>query len=102
MVPVNLFDLVKETDMNKKLKMIGKGFVYGMKHPYLDEPMKRTKDMSTIDGLLGDIGMSISQSTIQTVVGYGTAIIILAGLGYIYSKTNKADIKVKMVVDEDK
>ena len=85
--------------MNKNLKMIGKGFIYGVKHPYLDEPMKRSDDMSTIDGLLGDIGMSISQGTIQTIIGYGTAIILLVGIGYISSKINEADLNFKMTVE---
>lgn len=85
--------------MKRSIKMIGKGFIYGAKHPYLNEPMKRSEDMSTIDGLLGDIGMSISQGTIQTIVGYGTAIILLVSIGYISSKINDADLNFKMVVE---
>lgn len=86
--------------MNKTLKMIGKGFVYGVKHPYLDAPMKRTDDMTSIDGFLGDIGMSISQGTIQTIVGYGSAILILVAVGYINQKMNKKDLKVNMVIED--
>lgn len=85
--------------MNKSIKMIGKGFIYGVKHPYLDEPMERSKDMTTIDGLLGDIGMSISQGTIQTIIGYGTAIALLIAVGYISKKINDADLNFKMTVE---
>ena len=87
--------------MNRNLKMIGKGFIYGVKHPYLDEPYKRTDGMTTIDGVLGDIGMSISQGTIQKIVGYGACILILMGIGYINSKIDKTDLKVDTVIRDN-
>lgn len=89
-----------KTEMNKKLGMIGKGFVYGVRHPFLDEPYKKNKDMTVIDGILGDIGMSISQATIQTIIGYGGFIVLLIGAGYINSKVQKHNLKVNMVVEE--
>ena len=82
--------------MNRMIKMYGKGFVYGVKHPFLDEPAKRTKDMTFIDGVLGDLGMATSQAIIIN----GLSFLMLVGIGYAVHKYNERDPKVKMVIEE--
>lgn len=82
--------------MNRMIKMFGKGFVYGVKHPFLDEPAKRTKDMTFMDGVLGDLGMATSQAIIVNGLSFLTLVVI----GYGVHKYNERDPKVKMVIEE--
>lgn len=88
--------------MNKKIKLVGKGFIYGVKHPFTDKGVERTNDMTFVDGLFGDIGMSVSQAVIQNAIAFGELFAIMFVIGYINSKIEKTSLNVKMTVDEKK
>ena len=88
--------------MNKKIKLVGKGFIYGVKHPFMDKGVERTSDMTFVDGLFGDIGMSISQAVIQNAIAFGELFAICVVIGYVNSKIAKTDLNVEMTVDEKK
>ncbi len=81
--------------MSNLIKMYGKGFIYGVKHPFLDEPAERTNDMTFVDGVLGDLGMATSQAIIIN----GLSVLMLIGIGYAIHKYNEHDPKVKMVIE---
>ena len=91
--------------MNKNLKKIGSGFVYGLRHPF-EEPAKtfvnRQYDMKLSDWALDSIGMFVPQTIIRSAATYGAFIAILCGLGYIGSKLDDDNVKVKMVVEPKK
>ena len=84
----------------KAIKMFFKGIGYGVRHPFTTDTMEGTKDMSTVDALAGNFGFGLTQGAIQTTLGYGICILAVMAVGYVGSKINKPDIKVKMVVDK--
>ena len=87
--------------MKNTLKKLGKGFLFGLRHPFTDDVTERHKDMSTLDALLDDAGMILPQTVITTAYGVVGSVILLCALGYLSSKLEeKTSLKVKMVVDK--
>ena len=86
--------------MNKYAKVIGKGFIDGIRHPFMAEFPRNVTDMEVGETLLYGSSMGFTQGVIQgglTIVMY---IGILAGLGYVNSKLDKKPINAKLVIDK--
>lgn len=81
--------------MKKAARMIGRGFVYGMMHPFTNKPMKGSKDDSVFDLVLSDVGASVSQTMIAGLMTAG----FIIGLGYVSSRIENKPIHANSKVD---
>lgn len=80
------------------IKVVGRGMIYGLKHPFTETTPERWQKMTLSESILDSFGMSIVQTTISCGLAFG----VVCGIGYINSRINKAPIKVKMVVEDEK
>lgn len=84
--------------MNKTLKTLGGGFIYGIKHPFTDTPLERWNDMTMTESLIDNLGSSIARAA----VGYGLLFGLVVGIGYINQTIQKTPVRVTMCVKDGK
>ena len=87
--------------MNKNLKLMGGGFIYGLTHPFDSDLKGRPVDKLSIpeamlDGAAGGLGQGITQG----IIACGIMLTILVGIGFVDQKMNKVPVNVKTVIDK--
>ena len=84
--------------MNKYFKAVGKGMIWGVKHPFKEvSRTDRYDHMKLTEAMCDALGVAI----IQTGVGLIMTIGSLIALGYVGEKINNKPVKVEMVIDKD-
>ena len=83
-----------------KAKIVGKGFIYGLRHPFTEFAGNRYDNMTTTETFLDILGSGLGQGLFHAVYGPVTALALLAALGYVNKLIEDMPVKVKMIIDK--
>ena len=89
--------------MNRTLKLMGSGFVYGLTHPFDSELKGRpVDDLSITEALLDGAACGVGAGVTQLAIQCAATVAILIGIGYVHSKLESLPVNVNTTVDQSK
>ncbi len=84
--------------MNKYIKAVGNGMIWGVKHPFREVTRtNRYDNMRLTEAMCDSLGVAI----VQGCIGWGLFIGGLVAIGYANEKIKNQPVKVNMVIDKD-